>query len=781
MGAKETALANAERLLKQGRVDAAVVELQKLARRNPKDVAVLNRIGDLLARQGRSEEAVGFYDKIAEEFAQSGFIPKAVAIYKKILRLVPERTDTLFQLGNLFLRQELAGEARVYLLRAAELYLAAKEFEQAREVYEQLAAAEPQDARHRVRLAETLAAEGKTADAATALVDVGRALLRDEDSEQAEQAFRRASELAPAEPGAIVGIASCLNARGESQQALSHLEEHTGKGDPDPVLAGQVALFLHHSGHGDRALDQLFGPAANEIPDEIYVEIFRGHLGEDAVEPLWQRFDPLIDQRAGEKSADGLVKLLERLAELEDSGHVPALERIARVYEAREDSTALPEALETLLRAYDARGMQDEAGKTRNRLREVKPMSPLLAVDAPADLQAAVTPSAPAPQEPAPAKVDGATPSAETTASAPDTSQAEAPAVPLNRTDEEFVTGRVTQAEILEKYGLHDQAREQLREVTERFPGHVETQQRYVKLLQAGGAIGELRDALVALALARRAAGDADGAREAVRQAKQQAPLEAATKALLIDLGLEGPARPATPSAAPAAGGEVVIDFDFDAGDAPAAPAVEAEASEPSPAEAPAPAEPEAESVLSVPEADDDDDLSAITAALEDQLFEIPDEPLVTQPESEESLEDVFAAFRRHVEEEVGEEDHRTHYDLGIAYKEMGLLSEAIEEFRLSSEAPDLKRDSISMLALCHRENGDLVQAARWYREALGTDGDGDEDATARSLRYDLAEVLLQSGDAAGALDLFRNVLKSDPSFRDVQTRVSELEARLGP
>jgi tetratricopeptide (TPR) repeat protein len=773
MGAKESALASAERLLKQGRVDAAMAELQTLARKAPKDVTVLNRIGDLLARQGRHEQAVGFYDRIAEEFAQSGFIPKAVAIYKKILRLFPDRTETLFQLGTLFLRQDLAGEARGHLLKAAEQYLQSKQFDRARDVYEQLAAAEPQDARHRVRLAETLAAGGNVAEAVNALVDVGRSLLRDGEPDQAEQAYRRAGELNGDNAGCIVGVAGCMKARGEVDAAVAHVEEHAGRRPEDAMLAGQAALFFLDVGRGERAAELLMGACAGDIPEPVFVEVFRRHVDEKGLDELWTRFDPLLDRWASDGARARVTSLLGHLVEIESDGHVQALERLLELEEGNGDAGGVEEILARLARAYEARALPERAAEIRRRL----PRQPA----------AQHGPAAAAAQAPA-----QAAPEPEAAVTPTDTSAAEAPAVPLNRSDEEFVTGRVTQAEILEKYGLHDQAREQLREVTERFPGHVDTQERYVRLLQGTGAEADLRDALVALALARRAAGDADGAREAVRQAKQQAPLESATRALLQELGLDGaqaaPGPPPAVAPADAEAGDAADDGDFviefDADEAPAAaaaPATEA----PGPA-APADKEPSAaaglesaldESVLSVPE-DDDDDLSAITAALEDQLFEEDDDEAATQPESEESLEDVFAAFRRHVEEEVGDEDHRTHYDLGIAYKEMGLLNEAIHEFRISAAAPDLKRDSVSMLALCHRENGDLAQAASWYRQAIG-EGQQD-DAIARSLRYDLADVLVLTGDAAGALDLYRAVLEADPSFRDVRAKVSELEARLG-
>ncbi len=453
--------------------------------------------------------------------------------------------------------------------------------------------------------------------------------------------------------------------------------------------------------------------------------------------------------------------------------------------------------------------------------------------------------------------------------------EAEAPAVPLNRGDEEYVSGRLTQTEILEKYGLHEQALQQVREVTRKFPGHVAAQEKLVELLREGPAQEELREALIALALARRAEGDGSGAQQSCAEAAAIAPLEPGTARMLAQLGLiagepappppqvehpplsaepaeevppdplsEEPAEPhpvpvapdpssrVAPSEVPASRADGVVLIDFDAIDddeaetaepaaaaetsaepeavpaAAAAPAAETEAPPPA---APMPEQPTGQppaqaaiehsaveppavgdgaqhaaaqsvapttpvSKLDRAASEDDDALSAITAALESELFAGDATPIEPEPESEQSLEEVFAAFKQHVAEEVGSEDYRTHYDLGIAYKEMGLIGEAIAEFEQVVKSPDLGRESYTMLALCYRERDESDAAARCYREAIANSAaDGD---VIRSLRYELAELLLSSGDAKGALDEFRHVLESDPSYRDVQNRVADLESR---
>ena len=169
----------------------------------------------------------------------------------------------------------------------------------------------------------------------------------------------------------------------------------------------------------------------------------------------------------------------------------------------------------------------------------------------------------------------------------------------------------------------------------------------------------------------------------------------------------------------------------------------------------------------------DDDDLAAIAAALDDELFEGDTLEKTPASESEESLDEVFAAFRERVDEQIGPDDFRTHYDLGIGYKEMGLIDAAVAEFEISVKNEELFQQSCVMLALCCREQAQLDRAVDWYRQAVeALDHHSDE---ACGLRYDLAETLLEVGDTEKALDLFRDLAEHAPGFRDVSQRVEEL------
>src|SRR5437867_510213 len=104
---REKAFLNAERLLKQGKISPALEECRRLAEDAPKDLLMLNRLGDFLARSNRGADAIVYYEMIVEHFSVAGFYPKAIAILKKIVKVDPGHLTAVVRLGELNIKQKL--------------------------------------------------------------------------------------------------------------------------------------------------------------------------------------------------------------------------------------------------------------------------------------------------------------------------------------------------------------------------------------------------------------------------------------------------------------------------------------------------------------------------------------------------------------------------------------------------------------------------------------------------------------------------------------------------
>jgi len=144
-------------------------------------------------------------------------------------------------------------------------------------------------------------------------------------------------------------------------------------------------------------------------------------------------------------------------------------------------------------------------------------------------------------------------------------------------------------------------------------------------------------------------------------------------------------------------------------------------------------------------------------------------------------LKEVFDEFRAELGEMGAEdEDLETHYNLGIAFREMGLLEEAISEFQKVAKASDRGRafrytmQCCTLLGLAFMEKGQPAIAAIWYERALRTPNMDPESTLA--LRYDLGVAQESAGELDAALKSFSQVYAMNIDYRDVAERIAALQ-----
>jgi tetratricopeptide (TPR) repeat protein len=169
---------------------------------------------------------------------------------------------------------------------------------------------------------------------------------------------------------------------------------------------------------------------------------------------------------------------------------------------------------------------------------------------------------------------------------------------------------------------------------------------------------------------------------------------------------------------------------------------------------------------------DEEDDFFDLAAELEQELSS-EEEPLMIS-EEEQSLEEIFKEFKRGVEQQLDAEDYDTHYNLGIAYKEMGLIDEAIGEFQLAAKDPKRMIECCSMLGLCFLEKGMPQLAIKWYQKGLEAPEITEEEHM--GLLYDLGSAFLEVGDTQNAQKTFMEIYGVNSNYRDIVNRIKQLE-----
>jgi tetratricopeptide (TPR) repeat protein len=176
--------------------------------------------------------------------------------------------------------------------------------------------------------------------------------------------------------------------------------------------------------------------------------------------------------------------------------------------------------------------------------------------------------------------------------------------------------------------------------------------------------------------------------------------------------------------------------------------------------------------------AESSDDFFDLAAELRDELSgaTVPARP--SGQAEEQSLDEIFEEFKRGVEKQTVKEDVDTHYNLGVAYKEMGLLDDAVSEFIMTPEDEPKYFQSRYMLGLCYMEKGEYqnaaveIQNALSYMEVQGID----DDETGLSMHYDLGLAYQGAGNINSAISEFQIVHALDSGYRDIATKLKELQ-----
>jgi tetratricopeptide (TPR) repeat protein len=204
----------------------------------------------------------------------------------------------------------------------------------------------------------------------------------------------------------------------------------------------------------------------------------------------------------------------------------------------------------------------------------------------------------------------------------------------------------------------------------------------------------------------------------------------------------------------------------------PQAPTTEAAPSAPPEAPAPAGSPPSSQSLP-----------GDMASDLASPLGGLQTAPAVTAEESISPFHDLLAEFREPGGARSAQDESETHYSLGVAFREMNLLEEAIGEFQKVVRGakpgafPANYLQACSLLAICFMDKKMPAIAAKWYLRALDFPDLDEEGALA--LQYDLGIAYEQAGDTQKALERLTEVYSQNIDFRDVAEKIKRLQQKV--
>jgi len=172
-----------------------------------------------------------------------------------------------------------------------------------------------------------------------------------------------------------------------------------------------------------------------------------------------------------------------------------------------------------------------------------------------------------------------------------------------------------------------------------------------------------------------------------------------------------------------------------------------------------------------------DFDVAQSLGALDE--MELPPGSVALSAGNDVDVDQVFEKFRAGIRSQVSENDSATHYDLGVAYKEMGLIPDALHEFELAARDPQRECNCFAMIGMVYLEQGQLDHAIESYVRALSAADKTVEQEM--NVYYDLGTVYEMKGKNQDALYYFQKIARRDPGYRDVSERLGALQAEQVP
>ncbi len=242
---KVKVLAQAEKFVQQGKLPNAISEYEKVIKEDPKDLTVLNTIGDLYARVGNNDQATYYFKKVGDQYAQNGFAVKAIAIYKKLTKIGPYNAENTTKLAELYGQQGLYNDARVHYMQVADHLLKSGDNQQAARVFQKILELDPENAHTQAKLADLYTKLGKKDEARNIYTSAAESLYARGSYTAAEEALGKVLALDPTNTGALMLRGLISVEAGDSQAAVIYLEQVTDLDSRPDGLRALLRAKLH--------------------------------------------------------------------------------------------------------------------------------------------------------------------------------------------------------------------------------------------------------------------------------------------------------------------------------------------------------------------------------------------------------------------------------------------------------------------------------------------------------------------------------------------------------
>jgi pilus assembly protein FimV len=366
---KQKVLSAAEKCVQQGKLENAISEYQKVLKADPKDLTVMNTVGDLHARLGENDKAADCFKSVGDAYASQGFTVKAIAMYKKLSKL-KSSMECVLRLAELYTQQGLFNDARAQYLLVAEDFLKSGQLEQAIKIFQKTLEMDPDNVPMRTKLAEVYVRLNKKDEAWKILSAAAESLRSRGQLAAADEILQRMLKLDPGNSYALVLRGKAAVEAGDFKAAIECLGKVP---DLDTNPEGLRALF-HAYLRSKRYPDalNLAGKMAN-VHDDLsavgeYTDALIGAQQYRDVLPVFEEFADRLLRADHQKFLESVRSLIGYVKD-----DTQSLETLLQLFQKAGESTHLTEIYELLAHASVQSGDLEKARDYYLKLTQLEP------------------------------------------------------------------------------------------------------------------------------------------------------------------------------------------------------------------------------------------------------------------------------------------------------------------------------------------------------------------------------------------------------------------------
>jgi len=369
---RESALRQAEKLQREGKLDLAIAAYARLVEAQPRDWNTINTLGDLHLRAGDVERGVAQFVQIADHLFSEGFFPKAAALYKKTLKAKPDHEHTLLRLAEIAAVQELLADARAYLRKLWELRSERGDERGAADCLVRLASLPQADPETVLTAARVSRALGDNEQAASLFRVAAEELQKAGRDAAALEALAQVMGLQPSDTALRRELVGRYVAAGQLEHVAALLDLETAGSEPDLLLAlAQIELSRRDDAAACAALTRFITVATERSADVLRLAGELGRAGD--AQQAFTVSEIVVDDAVLRGDWDRAIDVLQQF--LVHGSHIPALVKLVQIAGDAGHEDVLQESRERLADAYLEQGLGPDARSVAEMLFESAPDS----------------------------------------------------------------------------------------------------------------------------------------------------------------------------------------------------------------------------------------------------------------------------------------------------------------------------------------------------------------------------------------------------------------------